>query len=200
MRREEHAARVREFYEPRLAEHGDDHNVVSYRTRESQEGRFAIVADVGNLTEASVLEVGCGVGHLYDWLTGNGYRGDYLGIDLQDEMIARARKRHPSVRFEVADFLAEPGRFEADYVLACGIFHLADRELYEATIEVLYDSCGIAAAFTSYSTWCPEDKKDASFFADPLKTVEFCRDLTPHLILRHEYIPHDFSIYMYRVR
>ncbi|MDP6390599.1 MAG: hypothetical protein QF654_11960, partial [Alphaproteobacteria bacterium] len=76
MRREEHAARVREFYEPRLAEHGDDHNVVSYRTRESQEGRFAIVADVGNLTEASVLEVGCGVGHLYDWLTGNGYRGD----------------------------------------------------------------------------------------------------------------------------
>ena len=120
--------------------------------------------------------------------------------DRTYKVYPRARKRHPSVRFDVADLMAEPGRYEADYVLACGIFHLGDQELFEATIKAIYDSCGIAAAFTCYSTWCPEDKKDASFFADPLKTMELCRDLTPHLILRHEYMLHDFSIYMYRVR
>ena len=199
MRREEHTARVREFYEPLLAEHGDDHNAVAYLTQESQEGRFAILADVGDLSEASVLEIGCGIGHMYGWLSGNGYRGDYLGIDLQEKMIERARVRHPAVKFEVADFLEDAGRYEADCTLACGIFHLGDQELFETTIKAIYGSCRVAAAFSSYSTWCPEDKKDASFFANPLKTMEFCRELTPHLILRHEYMPYDFTVYMYRV-
>ncbi|CDN13322.1 hypothetical protein RintRC_4207 [Richelia intracellularis] len=52
-------------------------------------------------------------------------------------------------------------------------------------------------AFNSLSSWGTQ-KESGEFYADPLATVKFCRTLTPWVILRHDYMQHDFTIYMYR--
>jgi SAM-dependent methyltransferase len=49
----------------------------------------------------SVLEIGCGSGHLAQRFLNAGY--DYLGIDSSPEMLALARQRCPTARFEQAD-------------------------------------------------------------------------------------------------
>jgi len=51
--------------------------------------------------EARVLEVGCGGGDLLGSLP-NAQR---MGIDIVPELVKRARKNHPTVRFETADIL-----------------------------------------------------------------------------------------------
>ena len=53
-------------------------------------------------------------------------------------------------------------------------------------------------AFNMFSIWCPAESRNEYLFVDPLETMEFCRQFTQHLLLRHEYMPHDFTIYMYR--
>lgn len=54
-----------------------------------------------------VLEVGCGTGDLLAALE----PAEGVGVDFSAEMIARARSRHPELRFEVADVHElEPGR------------------------------------------------------------------------------------------
>ena len=36
------------------------------------------------------------------------------------------------------------------------------------------------------------------FNADPLETVASCRRISPRAVLRHDYMPHDFTVFLYR--
>lgn len=49
----------------------------------------------------SVLEIGCGSGHLANRFLKAGY--EYVGIDISPQMLALARQRCPNARFEQAD-------------------------------------------------------------------------------------------------
>ncbi len=48
-----------------------------------------------------VIEVGCGTGHVTDFLAGEG--ADAMGLDLAPGMVEEARRRYPDRRFEVGD-------------------------------------------------------------------------------------------------
>ena len=67
----------------------------------------------------------------------------------------------------------------------------------EVLIKRLYELADHAVAFTSLSTWAMTQEPN-EYYADPLETVRFCRTLTPWVALRHDYLPHDFAIYMYK--
>jgi 2-polyprenyl-3-methyl-5-hydroxy-6-metoxy-1,4-benzoquinol methylase len=76
----------------------------------------------------SVLEVGCGEGHVTAKLAGRWPRARVVGSDLSSEIIAEARTLHPALDFEVRsvyDVAEDAGRF--DLVVACEVFeHLDD--------------------------------------------------------------------------
>ncbi len=83
---------------------------------------------------------------------------------------------------------------------ANGIFYLlgADaEELAQRIIARMFDLCSEAAAFNSLSSWADRPEPD-EYHADPVKMVSFCRTLTPWVVLRHDYLPHDFTIFMYK--
>ena len=195
---EEHAERVRAHYLPLLAKYGASSKVVDYHNPGNHLARFVILAGIDDIREASILDVGCGVGHFAKWLNENGYEGDYIGIDLLPEMVERARELNPSMRFEVCDLLLESDRFRADYVMASGIFHLGDTQFMQRVLSVMYASCERGVAFNSLSAWDEVNKKLGYFSADPEETVAFCRTLTPFIMLRHDYLPHDFTMFLYR--
>lgn len=54
----------------------------------------------------NVLDVGCGVGYYYDLLSRK--TEEYIGIDVTDNMIKRARELHPSGDFRVGSILNLP--------------------------------------------------------------------------------------------
>lgn len=70
----------------------------------------------------SVLDVGCGVGHLYEYLPSN---IKYVGVDQSAEMLKRARERNPAANFRQLnmysdDFLNLP-KFET--VVCLDVLH-----------------------------------------------------------------------------
>ncbi len=75
---------------------------------------------------ARVLELGCGTGDLLAALAPDPEGS--LGIDLSAAMVARARERHPELRFESADAesLALPGRTFDAIVASDLVGHLED--------------------------------------------------------------------------
>lgn len=147
--------------------------------------------------DASVLDIGCGVGHLVEYLATLDFRGKYLGIDALPEMVASARVCYPTWQFQDGNILDSDKDLNADYVLGSGLFTFSDSKLMEKTIRAMFDTCKKAVVFNSLSSWA-EKKEPGEFYADPLATVQFCRTLTPWVTLRHDYLPHDFTIYMYQ--
>jgi SAM-dependent methyltransferase len=186
-----------DHYLPLIEEHGDSFRAVDWGSAKGQQVRFQILSEVGGLAHTSVLDVGCGVGHLVESLVAAGFAGDYQGIDLLPEMIKAAHKRHPDRVFKVADIVKDNRELQADYVLGSGLFTFGDRELLESTVRAMFAACARATAFNSLSAWA-SDKEGGEFHADPFATLSFCRTLTPWVSLRHDYFSHDFTIYMYR--
>ena len=138
------------------------------------------------------------MGHLLDFLKGNGFGGDYLGIDLQEEMVERSRKRHPDARFEVAGFLMEAPAFEGrDFILASRVLQHCEKALHARIIARMYEKCGSAAPFNAFSTWYGKHPDPMFHIADPLEVLNSCRGMTTRLLFWQGYVAPDFSVYMY---
>ncbi len=190
--------RLRGLYAPMLAEHGvASSRSVGWGSRRNQRLRFEVLLQALSRPARSILDVGCGVGELVAFLDERHIATEYRGIDPLPEMVAAARERFPGRRFDVALPEEAASTPPADLVLASGIFTFCDDATMRATVEAMFARCSTATAFNSLSAWATQ-KDDGEQYCDPLDMLAFCRTLTPFVSLRHDYLPHDFTIYLYR--
>ncbi len=192
--------RTVEIYTELVHKYGDDVRALNWGSKGSQELRFRVLAEVGDLAGASVLDVGCGTGDFYGWLQNAGWHGHYVGIDITPGMIDVARRRFPDAEFSVGDLLKQEISTEYDFVFASGIFgyRKTDTAAYiREMVRAMIARCRRAVAFNSLSNWAPAPEPD-EFYADPLETVASCRSLSQRLVLRHDYHPNDFTVYVHR--
>ena len=193
-------ARIAETYDRLVAERGDAPEACDYGSASSQRAKFEVLAAIDDLSGRTVLDVGCGLAHYADFLEAHHDGVRYAGIDLSPAMIDLARRRRPDLDLAVGNVLDLGYNHRADIVNANGIFYLLGEEapsLFPRLIERMWELAERALAFNSLSTWAPRCE-EGEFQADPLETVAMCRRLSPWVVLRHDYMPHDFTVYVYR--
>jgi cyclopropane fatty-acyl-phospholipid synthase-like methyltransferase len=178
---------------------------LDWGSRESQSTRFRVLSEVRGLRDApqpTVLDVGCGLGDFLFYLRDTGVKATYTGIDLVAAMIESAKGRFPDAELACANLLADdvlPGR-RFDFVVASGIFVFRRHEPQQYLVEMvsrMFERCTRAVAFNTLSAWGPA-QEDGEFYASPAATLEACRTLSRSAVLRHDYHPQDFTIYLYR--
>ncbi len=153
------------------------------------------------LAGCSILDVGCGLADLWAHLQKRGVACEYVGIDISTEMIARCRERYPALRFEATTILDwNPGRM-FDFTVAFGIHNIrvdGNRALVERVTRRQFELCRVAAHVSLLSdrfkgTFAPHIQAHAA--------EEVLRDslgISPFVVLRHDYLPNDFSVTLYR--
>ena len=191
---------VVEHFEGLMNEHGASFKALGFGRRESQLRRFEVLVQVDDIRGASVLDVNCGLADFCDFLEANNFGVDYRGIEVVPAFVKHIRKSRPGVKVEAGDFLNESFSGEWDHVLASGIFYREVSDSWELmcrSIAKMFRLCRKAAAFNSLSAYADENEP-GEFLASPEKTFAFCKTLTPFVTLRHDYMPHDFTIYMYK--
>lgn len=190
---------VRRYFDQRLDVYGPTVRAVDWGSAESQRLRFRVLTEVGDLARKSVLDVGAGLGDLCGFLADAVPGVRYEGCDVNPRMVAAAVARYPGGRFRVADLLDEtsPVSGPYDYVLASGLFYLRDEEFLRATVARMFRLCTRGISFNSLSAWA-ERREPGEYHADPLGVLAFCRTLSSRVTLRHDYLPHDFTVYVYR--
>lgn len=88
---------------------GDDYDATYERRAASGEDVHGEADFVGRFTPASVLDAGCGTGRVGRELARRGF--DVVGVDIDPEMLATARRKAPEVEWRLADLASvELGR------------------------------------------------------------------------------------------
>lgn len=192
-----YASRLRRHYAPLVKQHGATHRAVDWGSPHGQDTRFRVLLEGQQQPATRLLDVGCGVGHLVDLLKNQAFKGSYLGLDLVPEMVQAAHVRHPEWDFREEPMGSAGAAFRPDYVVGSGLFTFADQQRLEQTVEAMFMLTSRVVAFNTLSVW-GDRPTTGEFCADPAGVVEFCRNLTRRVVLRHDYLPHDFTIYLYK--
>jgi ubiquinone/menaquinone biosynthesis C-methylase UbiE len=192
-------AKVRRYWDERATAYKDDCSRVEAGPR-GQIMRFQAFATIHDLEGASVLDVGCGTGDFYGFLKRSGISCKYLGVDISDQMVERSQEKYPDGKFRVLDVLnaKPPGKF--DYVVSFAIHNVKVKsapKLLEEMTRRQFELCRLGAhvsILTSrYPGFAPHIQ---SWRAEKVLTLAL--NITPFVVLRHDYLPNDFSVTLYR--
>ncbi|SDH83838.1 class I SAM-dependent methyltransferase [Roseospirillum parvum] len=196
-------ARQRRHFTRRLQQLGDRPQALDWSSFDSQRRRHEVMAGIGIDNGHTVLDVGCGLGHLLNFFRRAGLTVGYTGIDLVPALVARCRTSYPGTPFLVHDLLAEPWPdSEAfDWVVACGIFaHWRDDPAgdMKRMISAMVPLARRGVALCSLSARAPDPELWTLFHADPAEMAAHARTLANRVVLREDYLPDDFALYIHR--
>lgn len=112
-----------EVWDRKRVKHYIKHYGKPVKAKGKHEVRMKLAASL--IEGDSILDVGCGVGHLYPYVR----HLDYLGVDNSIPMLEQARKSHPNARFMKADIYNLSATPEMDTVVCQSLLiHLPDTD------------------------------------------------------------------------
>lgn len=173
---------------------------LGWKTPRSQTARFEMLAEIGDLNDHSVLDVGCGHGDLRAFLGEQYPNLHYLGIDHFEPFLEVAYERYaswPNTRFLLGDFTT--ARLpEVDYVLASGAlgYRSQESDFVVRMIDKLYASCRVALGFNLLRHMPDRETVLAAY--DPEAIDNHCQRLASRVSLREGYLQDDFTVFLYR--
>ncbi len=191
------------FYDKSLGMFGDRPESLHW-TSAGQIARYEALLDIAACVDGSkILDFGCGKGDFCGFLKDRNIRVSYTGLDINERLIDIGREKHPESVFRVFDLEKEDLEEDFDYVFLCGVFNLRVRgidELIAYALRKLFNHSRVGLAFNALSAH--EPRKDFELhYVSPEEIFSFAtRELSPFVAIRHDRIPYDFTMFVYRER
>jgi SAM-dependent methyltransferase len=201
----EDLTRIRALYEARLAELGEDVRTLGWRSTAQQHARFRALDAFGPLRGRSVLDIGCGFGGFLDYLDGIGETPvRYTGVEISSGLLTVAERLHghrPGVRFVLGEAPSCMRQLEAhDVVVASGVVNAPMNDNYAFTRSLLEGMFGLSrlgAAINMLSDNV-DYVEDRLFYYSSTRMLDMALGLTGRVLVRHDYMPFEFTVCLYR--
>jgi len=180
-----------EQYTQWIAEHGATVQGLGWNSEGGQRLRWKVLSEVYPLSGCSILDVGAGFGGFATYLKEQDIPfADYVGIDITRAVVDAASCKYKILISDIADAPL------SNVVFASGIFGTEGTAAqWRRTINQMWGKASNALAFNMLSSLAGDGPICR---LSPAEVFMFCRELTPWVSLAHNYMPHDFTIYMYR--
>ena len=196
--------KLSQHYDALGKQHGYSHDATQQSSIETQEKRLNVLLDMAiDITNAKVLDFGCGTGHLLTLLKQRGFEGDYIGYDISNELLNLAAHHHHEGRFECKDIFEQPIEERFDWVFISGVFNNDiehNQRFMQKVLSTLFAHVNIGLVFNALSRYVDYQSKGLYYF-DPSWVFDYCKsNLTTHVQLNHSYevkpgvVPFEFSI------
>ena len=205
-----------EYFEGLLAKHGPNFAALDWNSPESQELRYKVFDEIfvhgKKSVNISLLDLGFGLGDLFGYFKRHKHlesrKIKYTGYEISPKLLAAAKARYPEAHFEFKDFLEEKKLPRFDYIFASGVFNMrtGDRdshlEYVRLMLQKMYDliHSGVAINFLSEAVIPISNQDDLNsgryFFFKPEEVLSWCRQICSSYVLRHDYHPGDFTVFL----
>jgi len=181
---------ISEIYEKKF---GNNDNLISlgWGNQKSQEIRFEILLNIGYNNEDTVLDVGCGFGDISTKIN------NYYGIDIRESVIKIAKTKYKK-KFDCKNIFDINESF--DWVISSGIFcfKLNWKKQTFSTIEKMWNLSRKGISINFLSDLSNGKRDDDMKFTKLDEILPLIKKLTNKFIIRHDYLPNDFTIYLYK--
>lgn len=194
-----------EEHDKRIEKYGIN-TLALWGSKESQEKRFETLCKLFiNNNKFSVLDLGSGLSQFFPFLKSKGFFDfEYLGVEVNEKFIHECKKTFPDINItkgSVEEFIAKNKK--VDYIVASGLYNLGNsveeaeaffleqfKKLYKIT------NVGFAVNFLSIHS---QNKDGKSIYHNPKDMLGLCiENFSSHVILDQSYLPHDFTIFVYK--
>jgi SAM-dependent methyltransferase len=194
--------RIVSRYSDRFKEYGIDLRTINPGKWNKLEIQHHIHASIGDLNNKTILDIGCGLGHYYQFLLNKGLKINYIGYDIVGDFIKTNQERFPNAIFEQRDISCDEIVHKADYAVMCQVFNNRyengnNDEVVKNALRKAFQAVSIGVSLdlrTNYVNY----REDHLYYFSPEEYFTFAKSLTPFVMLRHDYLPFDFTIFLYK--
>lgn len=202
-------------YEECFRLYGDCCKGVDWPNEADAEKRYGVMLELINFDrihtaknrKISVLDFGCGLGHLYHYIVKNGFDFNYMGVDISNVFIEISREKYPEGHFLCTDILKEEvdslGMY--DYIFANGVFTekrgMTFDEMFHYTRQVLcklFKLCRCGMSFNVMSKDVDWERDDLFHLSLNDLSRFLTGDLTRDYIIRNDYGLYEYTTYVYK--
>ncbi|WP_456059996.1 class I SAM-dependent methyltransferase [Brachyspira pilosicoli] len=186
-----------------------DYKVVDWESEEAQNLRFKALIEHFNMSSNVLLDVGCGVGSLAEYIDKNNINLYYIGIDIMPEMVERAKSKtykNISPQFMTMDFFKKTDiKDDVDYIYTSGIFNLNlgnNEEFLKEAIEAFLLAARNGVCFNLLDISCKEKYGDKYYYYKKDDILLLTQDILKKLNLSYKihiedkYLQNDFSVFI----
>jgi SAM-dependent methyltransferase len=191
-----------ERYAKRFAEYGIDPRTLNTGDVAKYRRQHEIHAGIGDLEGTTLLDVGCGLATYYEFLRARGTQVNYVGYDLVPPFIEANRERFPEATFEVRDATREPIAHNPDYVVMCQVFNnryvgVDNAEVVMTALRATFTAARVGVSVDMLSKYVNFEEPHLAYFS-PEDMFTYAKSLTKFVRLRHDYLPHHFTLFLYK--
>jgi hypothetical protein len=193
-------------YEASFRQHGNSPAAL-LTPKGKQALRFQTLLPVLTQPGMSILDYGCGLGHLLDYLnTHVPYPFAYRGVDMVKPFIdhCQVHHHHAHAGFDWVD-PAAPVQVKADVVFASGVFNLLldggtepTRLYMEGRLAELFAAAGHCLVVDFLSEFV--DYSQSAAYHPPVgRLLQFVMaQLSRRVVLRHDLLPYEYSLLIFK--
>jgi len=192
------------MYEDAFRAHGDSAKSVLWPKGRQEERFNALTKYIRNNKGFSVLDYGCGLGHLKEYLDGR-YNGvNYSGTDIVPEFIKTVKKKYPGSEFLFTNSHLKVTK-NYDYIISSGAFNILyvdDKEQHKKIIfEILshlFLKCTIYLS-VNFMTDSVDFQQKGAYHQNVFELYNFVfANLSKRFVIDQSYMPYEYTITIFK--
>ncbi len=190
--------RVIQRYQQRIAEHGATFASLNSGSAEKQAIRQWVHASALRGARPSILEVGCGLGDFYSYLTGQKRDCSYHGYDIVPEYIAECKRAYPEASFEVRNIFVDGIGSTYDTIVLSQVlnnrYQKSDNmRVMQRALELAFQHTRVSVSVDMLSTYVDFRNPDL-FYYSPEEIFRMAKAIAPRVSIRHDYRAFEFCV------
>jgi SAM-dependent methyltransferase len=197
---------IKKQYAEAFKLHGDSSKAVMWPKGRQAERFSVLTSDIKkNAGKFSVLDFGCGLAHLYDYLQQHHKDFSYTGVDMVPEFLKHNALKHPDAAFRQVDDFMKNCTDSFDYVVISGAFNIRyvedekeHEQLVFSIIEKLFAHTNVYLA-ADFMTDQVDFKQETTYHAKPADVMNLAfSKLSRRVIIDHSYLPYEYCLKVFK--
>lgn len=170
-----------------------------------QNERFEALTRLINKKKFSILDFGCGLGHMFDYLNRN-FEGNfkYQGLDIVEDFITQNKLMHPTIDFQLINHYSDV-KNNFDYILISGVFNMSyfdnlqkHKNFVYEILEELFKKTDVCLS-VNFMTDQVDFIQKGAYHQNIEELLSFIKlKLSKRYVLDCSYMPFEFTITVFK--